>query len=293
VTDASELTARNYTGELPQPLVKLRRNPLKWIWNKLQLLTWAIVFSYIGLLVAAGAYYAITQTTTTMDNLWHSIVPNDELRHDIRDIGEGVLGGFLGQQIIWNHFRRRRPMNRLDRFEERWHIANLKDGKPLSGWQVLASPWLGLLYGIPGFTVVYIVVELFERNPEAWWYMLQLMDIERGDAESASKLVSFATDNWQDKLKGFAAAYFFGRRPAKGVFDDFQVWFIKRRVYNDHPVPRWYPPTYRAHYEYGKSHYDVTKADLHPLRLLWVRTLLVLGVIFAGFGWYVLTFIAP
>src|SRR5260370_27053133 len=49
---------------------------------------------------------------------------------------------------------------------------------------------------------------------------------------------------------GFAASFFFGRRPLRKVFDGIQLWFAERHVASGKPM-RWYlPPTFRARCNY-------------------------------------------
>jgi hypothetical protein len=46
---------------------------------------------------------------------------------------------------------------------------------------------------------------------------------------------------------GYAAAFFFGRRPAKAVFDDLQLWQCEQQILRGRTAPPWYyPPTWRA-----------------------------------------------
>jgi hypothetical protein len=101
-------------------------------------------------LIAAAIYYLITQTTDTMNDAWHTAVSNDNFRHYIRDVWEGLMGGLLGQQVIWNHYRKRKPITRLERFEKRLWIASPKDSDRLKIREMLVSPgWVGV-YAIPG-----------------------------------------------------------------------------------------------------------------------------------------------
>jgi len=49
---------------LPPPLVKLTRHPIRWFLNKLILLGWALVLTYIGVLIVAGLYYVLSFRTS-------------------------------------------------------------------------------------------------------------------------------------------------------------------------------------------------------------------------------------
>jgi hypothetical protein len=281
--------------ELPSPLVRLTwRTPHKWAWNKLQLLAWAVVLAYVGMLIMAGLYYVITQLDPDMKELWHTLVSNDHLRHNIRDVGEGFLGGLLAQQVIWNHYRKRRALTRLDRLEMRLHIANLKDDKQLSFWQLLASPFLAVLYAIPGFFIAWGIALLIRHNvvPVQDATMLLQQAMEPHAPTLWSRIEFVVTDNWDKKLMGLGAAFFWGRRPVKGVFDDLQLWVVEMLLRHGKPIHKVLPPTFKARYNDVARH-GVPAAERHGFwwsGFLWALAIISLGL--AVFGGYVLMFIA-
>jgi hypothetical protein len=91
---------------------------------------------------------------------------------------------------------------------------------------------------------------------------------------------------------GYSAALFFGRRPAKAVFDHMQLIFAERQVAlgkNTH----WYqPPTYQARINSLKA--QATSAKEH--QSLWqtaaMFAVVLVGLGLAGYGWYILNYIA-
>ena len=104
------------------------------------------VFAYLGILIVAALYYVLLETHVTLPFLretntqaWHHLVPRAGLRHDIRDVGEGLLGGLLGIAFTYNHFRVRPRKNLIDRVEIALGIPNVKDERKLVWWQVNRS----------------------------------------------------------------------------------------------------------------------------------------------------------
>jgi hypothetical protein len=297
--------------------------------NKLQWLVWLAIGSFAGLLIVAAIYYLLTQTTGTGNRIWHDMIPNDALRHNIRDVSEGLLGGLLGQQIVWNHYRKRKALSRLDEFEIRHHIANPKDDRRFSIWQLLSTPWLVLLYAVPGFIVAQLIILMVHilhdpHHAVNGAHALRHLSLW---GKFWTKTQNVWTENWQQKLTGYAAAYVMGRRPAKGVFDDLQLWFAERRVLIEtggfgpqnrswvtekidqtyhfisryspvRKIPLWiYPPTYQARYNEVRANYAanqecIPKSQHGPYYAILLTTGLVAGFVLAIFGEYVFVFIA-
>jgi len=279
---------------LPPPLVKLTRHPIRWFLNKLILLGWALVLTYIGVLIVAGLYYVLFEVNPTMTKLWHQVVSNSDLRHNIRNVGEGFLGGLLAQQVVWNHFRKRKPKNPLDKTEIALHIPNVKDERRLSIGLVVV-PFLAVAYAVPGFLAALWISHKLQHSVEHLNSTVSALHVHVTPHASSvwEKTKASFTQNWDKKLIGYSASFFFGRRPARGAFDDVQLWFAERRVALGKPV-RWYhPPTFAARYNDIKSR-GVTAAQMHQGR--W-QSGIMLGVVavslaLAGLGWYALNYLA-
>jgi len=284
-----------YTYTLPPPLVRVWRHPIRWTGQKLYLLLCAVVFAYVGVLIVVALYYIVFEPTATMTHAWHSLVPNATIRHTIRNVGEGLLGGLLAQQIIWNHYRRRtqrrmdQKRNLLDRVEIRLHIPNLKDGKDFSVGRLLVTPPLVLLYAVPGFVVGIAIAHALHGHQ--LFHIGSPFSANPTTAALQDKVKATWTMDWPKKLVGFFAAFVFGRRPAKAVFDDMQLLFVERRIGNQIPVKWYHPAPFKARFnELAASE----KAQ--PARSVWLKRLvfglapIALGL--AAFGWYVLGFIA-
>jgi hypothetical protein len=284
----------------PEPLVSPFRHPIRWLRLACISLVAVLVLGHAGALVITGLYYAIFEWNAHMTAWWHSFISDANLRHCVRDVAEGFYGGAIAQQLLWNSFRRGRaryrdkPMNRIDRIEDILRIPNRKSKRPLRFWQI---PYALLLwapiYGVPGFVAVYLFDAIIRREvsvlhstvsalgPHApWWQRVQAID----------------TSNWDKKLMGLAASFFFGRRPLRRVFDEVQLWFAERHVASRAPTHWYHPPTYRARCNHVAAQPDregLGAIGRHAgLRAALLLTALVLAVVFAGLGFYVMTFIA-
>jgi len=313
-------------ARLPRPLVRLN-HPLRWLLNNTHLMVVRAVGTFAGVLIAVAVYYLLTQTTDTMNDTWHAAVPNDSLRHDIRDVGEGVFGALLGVLVGWNTYTKRKPINRFDRFEMKWlRLASLKDSHRLKVRQVL----LGLLYvpffAIPGFLLAKGIIAVFDPK-QTFAHLNVPSDASLWD-QVWIKTQNLFRDNWPKRLMGYASGLFFGRRPIKGVFDDLQLWFVERRVLLDttgfhRDEPNWltkhidaayqfisrlspagriplflYPPTYQARYNDLRTQFLLDSNAIPQGRHGPGHSLLLAGGAFVAFclalyGEYVLVFIAP
>lgn len=287
--------------ELPMPLVRPTQHPLIWLRNKSELLVAALILAYFGTLIVAAVYYLLFEKNPSMKDAWHGVVPNAALRHNIRNVAEGFLGGLLAQQVVWNHYKlRQKSLTRLDRLEIRWHIPNVKDGRFVTIWQLLATPFLALLYATPGFLTGLGITWLIRHHilsvsvpsfVQAFGHSLD--HIPTGHSLWAKFQTTWA-GNWDKKLMGLGSSFLFGRRPVKAVFDDLQLWFAEQRVYRNKPVRRYHPPTFQARYNDVLAHLESIPSGRHgkwwqqPVAL----TVFGLGIVLAGYGFHVLTFVA-
>jgi hypothetical protein len=284
----------------PPPLVSPLRHPIKWLRLAVLSVVAAVVLAHIGSLDITGLYYTLFEWNSHMTAWWHSFIPNASLRHAVRDVAEGFYGGAIAQQLVWNAFRRRRirymakPMNRLDRIEDFLRIPNLRSKRELSFWQIPYALLIWApLYGSVGFTVVYLLDSAIRHD------VAVLQHTVKGLGPHASlwqRTQTIDTSNWDKKVMGFAASFFFGRRPLRKVFDGVQLWFAERHVASGKPI-RWYlPPTFRARCNYVAAQVQagtVVATDRHgTLQAVLLLAALVPAVVFAGLGYYVLAFIA-
>jgi hypothetical protein len=274
-------------------LVELKSHRLLWLRQRVELLGAATIFTYIGILVVVALYYLLLETHWKLPFMarditgeWHHLVANNVERHDFRDVGEGFLGGLMAHMIVWNHYRKIRPKNILDRLEIFLRIPNVKDERPLSKWQVLLLIPIALVYAVPGYLAAKWAIQHFHLEEAA------AQQLTHGHGVLNNIKEGF-TENWPKRVMGFAAAFLFGRRPAKAVYDDIQLWFAERRVALDKPLHWFYTPPFKARYnairEQGVSGFFAK--DNRWRSVLFIGGL-VLCVALAGFGYYVKNYIA-
>ncbi|MDQ6948518.1 MAG: hypothetical protein M3256_20235 [Actinomycetota bacterium] len=248
-------------------------------------------------MIVAALYYLMFELNHTMNTWWHHAVGDSALRHDIRSVGEGLFGGFLAQQVVWNHYRRRlaKEPGKLDRAEMALHIPNVHDSRRLSVGEVLISPVFALIYALPGFLVGYLIVKWAHSDPHSILHGLSVAVHGTANHRSLSvfdRSKTIWTQGWPQKALGLGASFFFGRRPMRGVFDDVQLWFVERRVARRKPVYWYHPATFKARYNSVAS--EGTNVTVHNDRVVsaMMLSLILVGGVLAAYGWYVLTYIA-
>jgi hypothetical protein len=233
--------------ERPPPLVKAASHPIKWIRNMTHTVVIAVVLAHVAMVVVMGLYYLFFEVYDPITRAWHQAVSDPFLRHNLRDVAEGLLGGFFAQQVFWNHYRKRglTKLNFLDRIELYLHIPNLKQTDRLSRWQ-LASCWVvALFYAIPGFVITLLLVKWVHIKPDS---VLTIHPHAPVLQAMWDRLRNWWADSWDKKLIGYGASLFFGRRPMSEVFDDVQFRFAARRVKVGKSLRFWHPPTFQARY---------------------------------------------
>ena len=285
----------------------LLRHPIKWLKIRLLLAVDGLALLHVGTLIVVALYYLAFQTIPGVKYDWdHALTGGlhfwglhvhlallskahwTEWRHLIRNVGEGLLGGVLAQAVIWNHYKvKPRPRNRVDKLEIALHIPNLKDERRTSGWQMLALPFLVLVYAIPGFAIGAGVTHLLQHGI-AHFHIHQV--------SSNSVIQNLWTRDVPQKVVGLFASFVFARRVGRGVYDDVQLLFAERRRATGKPLA-WYHklvPTFAARYNGIGSTEAAAEAVGHHNR--WATAILLVaipvGVGLAGFGYYVLAYIA-
>lgn len=299
------LFKRKEKPPLPFPLVKVTKKPHVWVRNKVHMVATATVGTYLGVLFIAGLYYLLTQTTDFMDNAWHSFVPDDNLRHDIRNVGEGLLGGVIAQGFIWNHWKPKKA-KLWDKLEIKLGLPNYHDHKDIGLPTLILTPLLVCLYAIPGFLLGRWMVNeisfLYEQS--------QVLNMTLGDVAPSldQRMRENMTADWPQKLMGFGAAFLFGRHVAKGVYDDVQGWFAANRIMRENEktnvldITTWtlwqkfrkmtfrlLPPGYQARVNYMREQgIDENMKEKWQAKMLKWGMLVALPV--TAFGYYILNF---
>jgi hypothetical protein len=257
------------SGALPPPLVKFSRHPVRWTRNKVVLTVDAVVLAHVGVLIVAALYYLITQTNPTVKHWWDTTVTPASLRHDIRDVGEGVLASCLAQAIVWNPFKRsHRKAGRVFReVHERFPV-------PIGVAAVVFASVIG--------AVAFIVGEA----------ILHLLSVHSTSHVVAGSLWNRTTTLWKSnvdkKALGFIAALA-ARRPLHILFDEAQAYFAGRRASGGKGLTWYHPPVFRARYNYLLDNRDEVRQ--YSALLTYVMGLVVLASVgLAGYGYYVLTY---
>jgi len=276
----------------PLPLVRFTRHPLRWTRNKIELAIAAVVLAHVGTLIVVGLYYVLFELYAPFTRAWHTVVPSDSTRHLLRNVYEGVLGGTLVQFVVFNHFARRRTkLGWLDQREIKLHIPNLKDERPLSGWQLLVSPLLVLVYAIPGFLLGAAVAYLVKHSvTTAHNYAVFVGGPSRGHT-LWSPVENLWTSNKDEKIIGFFASFFLGRRPVRAVAEDLQGYFAARRIALDRPQRFYHPPNFRARMNAATADGAATRVAGTAAWVPYLLSLMMLiGLGLAGFGYWVLAY---
>jgi hypothetical protein len=279
----------------PWPLVRLREQPMRWLANKVAMLLAAAVAAYVGQLIVVAVYYLLFEVNPTMTALWHHAVPSSAFRHDLRNNGEGLLGGLLAQAVVWNHFKRRRRAGPVDRLELACHVPNLHQPGPPTTAQLLATPLLVLLYAAPGFLAAFAVAAMLRGHAPPLHSVAQPHLGTGRHAHLGSlwtRTQATVAQDWQQKLRGYGASLLFGHRPARASVDHLQCRFAARRL-RRRRRPRWYhTPTFHARYHALAADGSSLQTQNPPRETVLISVLGVTGIALAVFGWYVLTVIA-
>lgn len=258
----------------PAPLnAKVFRHPLKWMRNHLQKIFYVLLFAHIGEFIIAALYYLLTQKSQTMNNGWHQLVSDSNLRHAIRDVGEGVLGGLLAQGIVYNYFKKgnRKVGKVTGLLKAKLHI-------PVT----LAAFVSAAIFGAIAFMIGYEILNLFHPHSDA--------AVNSGSLWHRTYTNLWAT-NFPKKVLGLVAA-FGARKPMRVVFANAQAWFVERRIDSGRKV-RWYhPPTFQARYNYLTANPDDRHVGYSTTQNIVMALLTLAGLGLAGYGYYILTYIA-
>ena len=291
----------------PPPLdATLLRHPLRWLKNKALLVVDWLVLVHVGTLIVVALYYLAFQTIPGIKYDWDHLLTGGlhfwglhihlallskahwaEWRHLARNVGEGLLGGVLGQAIIWNHFKvKPKPRSRVDKLEIALHIPNLKDNRRTSARQLLALPPLVLVYAIPGFAIGAGVSHLIQHG---------LAHVHLHQASSDAVVQSLWTGSVSQKVVGVFASFVFARRVGRGVYDDMQLFFAERRCAAGKPLVFYHRlvPTFQARYNSVSAEAAAVAIVKHDRWAAWILVASIpVGIGLAAFGYYVLAYIA-
>lgn len=286
---------------LPPPLVKPTQSPLTWLRQTLTLVVAGALLVHIGTLVVVALYYFLFGADgaffwgyhAPLNDWWHHLVPDDHTRHMLRNVYEGVLGGTLGQLIVFNRYKikpkKMQKRSLLDRVEIKLHIPNIKDDRNLAWYDLVLFLPLVMLYAAPGFwlgmkiaefvkALVYLPAQLSVGVVGTAWYDQMLNFWERGADE---------------KIVGLFASFFLARRIIRGFADNVQGYFAARRVNCGLGVRPWHTPNFKARVNGMTEATAARRFDATGNAVVYgLSALIVAALVLAGLGWYILTWIA-
>ena len=291
---------------LPAPLVRIN-HPIKWAKNHLLTVIFSLVLVKIGTLIVVALYYLLFEVWPPMTHAWHTVVPNSNLRHDIRGVAEGLVGGLLGVGYCWNHYKRRHE-GAVDRLMNKMGLATLFNGRKLNFGQYCYAFASVFLFGSVGFVVAYFAFDIAHivhghidnaavhlRNTAAALQPLAHGKIPAVHSSSVlDRTKKIDSTDWELKVMGLSAAFFFGRRPMWRVFDEAQGWFAAKRVARSEGLRWFHPPTFSARFNDTVSNGSAaaTANKFGWLRSTATTLMLVIGVGLAVYGLYILVFVA-
>jgi hypothetical protein len=259
-------------------MVRFGQHPLRSSAQRLKRLALILVLAHIGTLIVVALYYIIFQVhyhigghTYTLKHWWDTTVSDANLRHSLRNVAEGVLGGWLAKVAVWNRYKRRRR-GPIERLEERLHVP-----------KKLIAPVMAAVYFAVAFTALY--------------WLSRAMSIHTSETSASgahpslwARTAPLWSSQWNLKLIAFVVA-FVCCRPLFPVFDDIQLWFAERRAYRHRPPRWWQADTYQARVNDLRAA-RITKRSHGWLFNSVMSVAVIAGLALAGYGWYVLTYIA-
>jgi len=265
----------------PPPLVGPWPHLPRFLAQKTQLLVVAVVLAYFGQLVIVALYYLLLETNPTVTHGWHTLAPSGGIRHDIRNNVEGLLGGLFAQAAVWNAFRRRRPMTALDRAERHLGIPNLKTGRPRAV-QIVATVPLVIAYAVPGYLLARAGTDLLQAHAVEYFTQLRASSRITSLTPVRDRLIDTAAGDWDQKLRGYAAAFLFGRRPAKATIDAVQRRLAERHVRGNRTLRWWHPPTFAARVATLRNHVQPQHHPIGETLLILAASITLLGLAITG-----------
>lgn len=270
----------------PHPLVqKPARHPFKWTKQQVERTFYAVVGAHWGKFIIVAIYFLLLGWKhTPLHQTWNTLVATD-WRHSIRGVGEGLLGGTLGQILAFDRYKKKvKPVKWYDRVEWKLGVPNRKNPKPLTGWQRKFWWVYVILYAIPGFIVGFYFMKLVHASVFA-----------------ASKVVGGSYWNrvetiWtSDKLLvviGLFASLFMGRRPVTKVADDFQSRRAERRIAQAKEIKWYHTAAFEARWNELMHKGVRSRSQARRRESFYLGLVIVIGLVLGGFGYYVLTEIA-
>jgi len=259
--------------------------------ERLELVAVAVIAAAIGQLVLVGLYYLLLETYAPITHAWHQLVPDKDLRHSLRNNGEGLFGGLFAVRATWWHYKREAPIRSYDRAEDRLNIPNLKFDQKQGFWRMLWALILVIPYAAPGFVVTRFIVSQIQEfvNHGILPHLKPAVLV----GSIGKRMWTVATGEWPQKAIGYGAAFFFGRRPMKAVFDYVQLRSVSAHIKANKKPRRFWLPNYRRRYLHVLDHPELAvRVKFARLKRITIIGPLLVAVSLAVYGWVILNRIA-
>ena len=297
-------------SELPYPLTISPGHRVRAYWNLVVTFLWIALVVYFAVKVIAGGYFLLLETYGPITASWHQLVPDSTLRHDIRDVGEGYYATITAQMVVWNHWRpkgllsRYTPFKQIEagarRIEFALHIPTRDDNREATRWSLLLGVVLTFGYAVPGFIVGRWLVTTLGLEAEHLHHAATSIGAHVGYHAPAfwDTEVAIYSSRVPQKLIGVCAAFFFGRRPARALYDDIQAYAAKQHVASGRQFSKaaqlFLPSGFiaRCNVQSQLTSARAARSELSQLaKVVWLSIGMV-NVILFGIGLYVLHHVA-
>jgi hypothetical protein len=274
--------------------------------GRVQTLIYVVIAVHIGVWIASALYYDITQVRYVIgghqilylkhgwdylpENLGlHSYAWWTSVRHAIRNVYEGLLGGLLGM-VVGIRWKPPKPATRLDNLLVRLRFPSRHQQRRTTPLQVILSPLTVSLAGLPGFAVALAAVSGGSWIFHHFHVVVHLHTVTMPH----QAIVQSYLASWDLKYQvvGLAAGLFYGRKAFFKIAEDIQLFFIERRIAS-HRRPGWlYPWNYRVRYDQVMAE----SGGVVPKHGRWVSVfmpvVLLIGLLLTADGIYVRFWIA-
>lgn len=274
--------------------------------GRVQTLIYVVIAVHIGVWIASALYYDITQVRYVigghqilyLKHGWDYLPENlglhsspwwTTVRHAIRNVYEGLLGGLLGM-VVGIRWKPPKRATRLDNLLVRLHFPSRHQQRRTTPLQVILSPLTVSLAGLPGFAVALAAVS---GGSWIFHHFHVVVHLDTVTMPHQALVQSYlATWQWQYQLVGLAAGLFYAHKAFFKIAEDIQLFFIERRI-AAHRRPGWiYPWNYRVRYDQVMAE----TGGVVPRHGRWVSgfmpVVLLIGLLLTADGIYVRFWIA-
>ena len=274
--------------------------------GRVQTLIYVVIAVHIGVWIASALYYDITQVRYVigghqilyLKHGWDYLPGNlgihsypwwTAVRHNIRNVYEGLLGGLLGM-VVGIRWKPAKPAAKFDNLLVKLHFPSRHQQRRTTPLQVILSPLTVSLAGLPGFAVALAAVL------GGSWIFHHFHLVVHPPAVTLPHVALLhtylATWQWQYQLVGLAAGLFYGRKAFFKIAEDIQLFFIERRIATNRRPGRIYPWNYRVRYDQVMAETGGTVPRHGRWVSVFMPVVVLIGVLLTADGIYVRFWVA-